>query len=195
MPWKWRNRRRFDHHRDGRCWAVAIRPKADFSPASYHVSVKARKRLRNSGRLMSGSTISHFQLLKSYQMTGSDCTFMKVRATVVCENNRNVLFVRKANKKWSLPGGKVKCSEGIASAAARELKEETGLETEPLIYLFEFNGGDTLHHVFTSTISDRENAIPQNEIIECVWQPLRAYQDLGMNDATRFIIELFIRRL
>lgn len=46
-----------------------------------------------------------------------------------------VLLIRRAYPpgagKWSIPGGHVELGEDIIEAAARELKEETGLEAHP----------------------------------------------------------------
>jgi 8-oxo-dGTP diphosphatase len=38
---------------------------------------------------------------------------MKIRATVICERDRQVLLVRKPASKWALPGGKVELGEAI----------------------------------------------------------------------------------
>ncbi len=51
----------------------------------------------------------------------------------------NVLMVRRANDpyrgRWALPGGFVDIDEDLASAARRELKEETGLDIEGMAQL------------------------------------------------------------
>jgi len=119
---------------------------------------------------------------------------MKVRATVICERDKHILLVRKPNSKWALPGGKVEAGEAIVGAAARELQEETGLNTEQLLYIFEFDAGKTHHHVFEATVLDASNATPQNEITECIWYPLSALHDLNASDATRSIARSFLRR-
>ena len=54
---------------------------------------------------------------------------------VVIDDGR-VLLVRRGREplkgKWSIPGGLVEVGESLAGAVRREVKEETGLEVEPL---------------------------------------------------------------
>jgi 8-oxo-dGTP diphosphatase len=120
---------------------------------------------------------------------------MKVRATVICEQDRHVLLVRKPRCRWTLPGGKVEPGETIASAAARELLEETGLETDDMLYLMELQTGGTRHHVYEASVINLDQVRPQNEIFDCIWFPLGAVQNLSTSDATLKIIKAFERRL
>lgn len=120
---------------------------------------------------------------------------MKVRATVICEQDRHVLLVRKPRCRWTLPGGKVEPGETKVGAAARELQEETGLDAEDLLYLMELQSGATRHHVYEASVLNIEQVRPQNEIAECIWHPLDAVQNLNASDATLRIVQAFKRRL
>jgi len=120
---------------------------------------------------------------------------MKVRATVICEQDRHVLLVRKPRCRWTLPGGKVELGETIADAAMRELYEETGLGVDGLLYLMELETSSTRHHVYEASVLNSDEARPLNEIFDCMWYPLDAVQNLNTSDATLRIIKAFQRRL
>jgi ADP-ribose pyrophosphatase YjhB (NUDIX family) len=53
-------------------------------------------------------------------------------AIVVDANGRILLHRRRDNEMWALPGGKMEIGESLADCAVREVREETGLEVEPV---------------------------------------------------------------
>lgn len=53
-------------------------------------------------------------------------------AVVTDEAGRIVLHRRTDNNLWALPGGTTEFGESIAQTVVREVREETGLEVEPL---------------------------------------------------------------
>lgn len=91
------------------------------------------------------------------------------RATVICQQQDKVLLVRKADAKWTLPGGKIEANEGPAEAALRELCEETGLDSQALEFLALHEFDSRAHHVFRATVADALAARPLNEIADCRW--------------------------
>lgn len=63
-------------------------------------------------------------------------------AAVLVRDGKMLLIKRRYPPglgKWSLPGGVIEPGEGLAEAARRELKEETGIEAEPLGILWVLN--------------------------------------------------------
>ncbi|MBD9416323.1 NUDIX domain-containing protein [Pseudomonas sp. PDM16] len=93
----------------------------------------------------------------------------KARATVICQQAGRVLLVRKAEAKWTLPGGKIEANEGPVEAALRELCEETGLASEALEYLALHQFDSRAHHVFRLSVPAALDARPLNEIADCRW--------------------------
>ena len=120
---------------------------------------------------------------------------MKVRATIICEQDRHVLLVRKRGGRWTLPGGKLERGESAADAAVRELLEETGLRVDELVYVLELESDDTRHHVFEASVLNLEQLRPLNEITDCIWHPLDAVHNLNISDTMRSIVGTFVRRL
>lgn len=61
-----------------------------------------------------------------------DATVVLAASAVICDSEGRVLLIKRGNEPgkglWSVPGGCVDPGESLAEAAAREAKEETGLE-------------------------------------------------------------------
>jgi ADP-ribose pyrophosphatase YjhB (NUDIX family) len=53
-------------------------------------------------------------------------------AAVIFDEGRVLLQRRDDNRQWGLPGGAVEPGESVHAAIVREVREETGLEVEPL---------------------------------------------------------------
>ena len=53
-------------------------------------------------------------------------------AAVIFTNDRVLLQRRDDTGHWGLPGGAVEPGESVRQALIREVREETGLEVEPL---------------------------------------------------------------
>jgi ADP-ribose pyrophosphatase YjhB (NUDIX family) len=52
---------------------------------------------------------------------------------IVTDDQGRILLIRRSdNYLWSIPGGAMEIGESISQTAVREVREETGLEVEPL---------------------------------------------------------------
>ncbi|MDE1194336.1 NUDIX hydrolase [Pseudomonas sp. Bc-h] len=117
---------------------------------------------------------------------------MKERATVICRRDNEILYVRKTKARWTLPGGKVEANESPAQAAARELREETGLILADLSYVTRFEGGEVLHHVFEVSVTFMATPSPKNEIADCRWFTAKELGAQKVNPSAKSIVKAFL---
>lgn len=55
-------------------------------------------------------------------------------ATIVLNENREILLIKGPRRGWEMPGGQVEEGESLKDAAIRETKEETGIDIEVLAF-------------------------------------------------------------
>lgn len=94
---------------------------------------------------------------------------LKKRATVIYRRDEEILFVRKRNAKWNLPGGRVEQGETPLQAALREMAEETGLTLDQLSYVSEYEERRVIHFLFEAPLAGQRKPRPCNEIDDCRW--------------------------
>lgn len=116
-------------------------------------------------------------------------------------NNGSVLLVRRKNPpregNWGLPGGVVELGESIKEAVVREVREECGLEVEPVKRLTVFDsiardeeGRVRFHYIlfeFLCRIIGGTMA-PATDAADVRWVSLEKMEELPMSQETiRFI--------
>ena len=102
----------------------------------------------------------------------------------------HVLLVRRANPpeagRWSFPGGRVEPGERMADAAAREVREETGLDVEISRQLdWVERIGPDYHFVivdFAATVSERQTPTPGDDAADARWVHLDEISTLALVD-------------
>ena len=113
---------------------------------------------------------------------------LRERATAVVIRDGNVLLVRGRAAEYMMPGGGIEPGESPLSAAARELREETGLEAKQIEFLFTWDSSIHRHHAFRIEAEGEVNIGPE-EISEFRWWDQR--EDLP----TYGHVEAILRRL
>ena len=109
---------------------------------------------------------------------------------VVVLHHDHVLLVRRSTPpeagRWSFPGGRVEPGERMADAAAREVREETGLDVKidrPLDWV-ERIGPD--HHFvivdFAATVPERQEPTPGDDAADARWVHLDEISTLALVD-------------
>ncbi|WP_144141372.1 NUDIX hydrolase [Paraburkholderia sp. BCC1884] len=120
---------------------------------------------------------------------------MKDRATVLCVRDDRILLVARARSRWALPGGRIHRDEAPHEAALRELEEETTLVADQIMYLFQFSGFNTIHHVFFADLAPHAQPQPSNEIAKCRWFAPVKIATLSASVPTHGIVELFFEHI
>jgi 8-oxo-dGTP diphosphatase len=121
--------------------------------------------------------------------------------SVLVRDGGRVLLVQRARPPlqgyWSLPGGHVESGEMLKQAAAREVREETGIAVDELrqIDVAEIIGGDersgTLHHFVLVVFAGRAapgTPVAGDDAAKARWVEQSELDGLKMTDDTRRLV-------
>lgn len=64
--------------------------------------------------------------------TSQACHSVSVSGVIVDDDGRALLIQRRDNQRWEPPGGVLELGESIYDGLRREVREETGLDVEPV---------------------------------------------------------------
>ena len=110
------------------------------------------------------------------------------RGTAIVETANGFLLTRTKDGLFLLPGGKSEKGEPRIVTSIRELKEETNLDAQTVIFLFVHESEYYSHKVFY--IQAEGNLRPRNEIDEINFSDLVSQHTI--TKSSREIIERFI---
>jgi len=122
---------------------------------------------------------------------------------VVIHRDR-ALLIRRGSKplkgQWSIPGGMLELGEELAAGVERELKEETGLDVEPLESILAFDRimrkGKRVkyHYVIVDYLCRRKRGRlrPASDVVDARWVRREDLPQYHLTDmATKLILRAF----
>src|SRR5208337_610182 len=122
---------------------------------------------------------------------------------VVIDRGRALLIRRGSEPlkgEWSIPGGMLELGEELAAGVRRELKEETGLDVEPLECILVFDRimreGKRVkyHYVIVDYLCRRKRGRlrPASDVVDARWVQRQDLPQYHLTDmATALILEAF----
>ena len=109
----------------------------------------------------------------------------------LADNNPEVLLIKRGKDpykgRWALPGGFIDKEEPLETAAARELKEETGLTNILLTQMHTFGDpgrdprGHTVSVVYVGYLTDESTASAGDDAAEAEWFKTGKLPDLAFD--------------
>ncbi len=124
-------------------------------------------------------------------------------AIVADESGRILLHRRRDNEMWALPGGQMELGESVAGCVVREVREETGLDVEPVsivgIYsdpkhVFSYDDGE-VRQEFSICLACRilgGELAASDESYEVAFQPPSDIPRLPMVDSIRLRVDDYL---
>jgi nucleoside triphosphatase len=123
---------------------------------------------------------------------------------LIVNGKGEILLVRsyKWGTKYTVPGGHIELGEGSEAAVKREIREEVGLEAEPVrlllvqeaIYPADYVKHE--HYIFLDYLcrtNSSEVKLDGKEIQECVWTSPGDALQLDLESFTRNLVEAYMR--
>lgn len=123
--------------------------------------------VRRAGYRVAYRLLNAWRLARGPRRTGVKC---------IAREGERVLFVRHTygrREVWDLPGGGIRRGESPAGAAAREAREEVGVQADwrPLATLTFADRGETTLHVFVAEVATPALRLDRGEIADARWAP------------------------
>lgn len=133
----------------------------------------------------------------------------KIGALAVVVHDERVLLVQRSKRPdaglWGFPGGHVEWGETVLQAAQRELREETSVLAEPLMYLDNLDllkqddkGVVQTHYLLVGVACQYHSGqpVPGDDALDARWFPITQILrgDLDMSDRVVDLLKTALRR-
>jgi len=123
----------------------------------------------------------HSETREDEGKVGSGCFIM---------NGSKVLMIKRTdNNTWGTPGGNIEVGEHVHAGIIREVKEETGLDVDNVLYLgavYSFNGENIYtSHIYITRNFSGDIKIQQEECSEYRWVEVKDIWDYDLFIPTR----------
>lgn len=128
----------------------------------------------------------------------------RLGAIAVVISDGSVLLAKRSNPPdaglWGFPGGHVELGETALAAAARELREETGVIATPVDYItnidvisHDADGQTILHYLLVAVLCDYVSGTPcaADDVEDAAWFPIEQVRrgDLPMSDRVATVMD------
>ncbi len=130
-------------------------------------------------------------------------TTQQIGVKAIIENDNKILFIKRSNEygkisnSWDIPGGRTNFGEDPEQGLKREIKEETGLESEEIKKIldastvFKNQEKQIVRITYLCTVKDTEIQL-SNEHTEMQWIPKQEIKNIQFKDK---ILEKTIKKL
>ncbi|RLG61733.1 NUDIX hydrolase [Candidatus Geothermarchaeota archaeon] len=130
-----------------------------------------------------------------------DSPIVAVAALIINDEGEILLIKRGAEPGkglWSIPGGAVELGENLHDALVREVKEETGLDIEPLSFLdvyevldYDDEGRLKYHYVIIDYLARLKRGVlkPSTDALDARWVSLEEVYSYKLTKSLRSLLE------
>jgi 8-oxo-dGTP pyrophosphatase MutT (NUDIX family) len=136
------------------------------------------------------------------EKVGTDLLYWPSVACLIRGDGGRILFVRHVDGHWTFPAGAMDPGERPADAAAREVREETGVVVEPTRVVGVYGGGPAFHAtyvngdevawvtvMFEAHVVSGEPAPSDDETAEVRWATPEEAFALELSPASRWMLQ------